>query len=455
MRNINIYGCVPDYHGKKLLQAKLPSKIRDWSHGGSKSITHDGSDVQKVIKRIEELNRQKAWRWPKHRVYFFSDLHADAEAFIDSLVASGGVKKSGNGIDDFVLTGQGRKAVFIIGGDCFDKGPSTLQLLRSIYHLKQLGAHVHVLAGNHDVRVLLGMQAVDMKKDRFNEHFFIRTGQKIIPLLKEVREHHVSEKMMKKMPGEKACRKRLFPSSDWFDAFGDIARPTVRPAQIKRELTRIRKKLERFEMLCERQGLNMRDVYAAVESWKQLFLDKQGEFYWFYDEMKLAMQFGSLLFTHAGLDNEMARLLSRGGVKQLNKAFYQALKERPFTFYYGPLCNMIRTKYRDVDHPLTASGTRYIKRAGISAVIHGHRNLHHGQRIALRKSILNFECDTSVDRHTRKSEGLSGKGAGVTIIEPRGHILGISTDYPYGKLFQPEMTLKQLRKTVDSKRWKS
>jgi len=452
MRNLKVYTCVPEYHGKRHLRANLPTRIRDWSHGLHKSVTHDGSGLEKVIGRIAELNKSKAWKWPKHRIYFFSDLHGDAAAFTDSLVASGGVRRTGHRPSSFELTKQGKKAWFIIGGDCFDKGPSTLELLRTIRHLMDLDASVHILAGNHDVRVLLGMMAVDMKKDRFNEHFFIRTGQKIIPLLKEIREQHVSKKFLAKMPGNKECRKRLFPSDGWFEAFPEIARDTIRPAQIRRELIRIRKKHERFEALCAKHGMDMRDVYAAVETWKQLFMDPSGEFYWFFHEMKLAIQAGSFLFVHAGLDNTMAKQLYHGGVKKLNKAFAQALKHKPFSFYYGPLCNMVRTKYRDVDHPLTGHGTRLVKRAGISAVIHGHRNLHNGQRIALRKSMLNFECDTSVDQHTRHHEGLKGNGAGVTIIDPKGHILAISSDYPYAKLFQPEMTLKQLKKSLNKRR---
>jgi metallophosphoesterase superfamily enzyme len=452
MRNLSVYTSVPNYHGKRHIKAKLPSMVRDWSHGMEKSVTNDDSEVQKVIRHISDLNRHKAWKWPKKRIFFFSDLHADAAAFSDSLVASGGIRRTGKNPRNFELTKEGNKATFIIGGDCFDKGPSTLELLRTIRHLMKLGASVHILAGNHDVRVLLGMMAVDMKKDRFNEHFFIRTGQKIIPLLKEVCEKYVGKKFLAKMPSNQECRKRLFPSAGWFKAFPEIARDTIRPAQIKRELTRIRKKHDRFESLCQENGMNMRDVYAAVEVWKKLFIKSSGEFYWFYNEMKLAMRAGSLLFIHAGVDNKTARHLYRGGVKALNKGFAQALKHKPFSFYYGPLCNMVRTKYRDVDHPLTAHGTRLIRRAGISAVIHGHRNLHNGQRIALRKSMLNFECDTSMDQHTRHQEGLTGKGAGVTIIDPGGHILAISSDYPYAKLFEPEMTLKQLKKSLNRKR---
>lgn len=446
MRNLKPYTRSPKYHGNHWIKAQLPNKVRDWSHGKLKSVTNDGDGYDAVIHTLQKLNHKKAWRWPKRRHYFFTDLHADAQAFAESLVASGGVEKTGPKPTDFKLTEQGRRANFIIGGDCFDKGPSTLKLLQTIHHLIKQGARVRILAGNHDVRVLLGMIAVDLKKDRHNEHFFIRTGQKIIPLLKEIRDEYVTEKDFKQTPSNKECRKRLYPSNDWFEDFPAIAKGYIRPAQVRRELARIQKKCEKFEHICDKHDMTLRDVYVAVEKWKALFLDPKAEFYWFFKRMRLGLKTGSLLFVHAGLDNVVSRQLYEGGIKDLNRSFRHALKHRPFTFYYGPLCNTIRTKYRDVDHPLSSHGTRYLRRAGISAVIHGHRNLHNGQRLALRKSLLNFECDTSVDSHTRKKEGLRGRGAGVTIIEPKGHILAISSDYPYAKVFEPKMTLRQLKK---------
>jgi hypothetical protein len=446
MKSVKVYASVPHYHGKRFLRARLPEKVRDWSHGRFRSVTDDGDGYIKLVKMLDRLNEEKAWRWPKKRHYFFSDLHADALAFADSLVASGGVKRTGPGPMEFELSKQGRHSIFVIGGDCFDKGPSALDLLSTIHYLIGLGADVEILAGNHDIRVMLGMAAVDAKKDRFNEHFFIRTGQKIIPLLKEISQRHVSDRFLKKMPGNKECRKRLFPSDDWFDVFPDIASKTIRPAQVKREISRIKKKYDRFEKQCQANDLSLKQVYAAVEKWKSLFMQSDGEFAWFYQRMRLGLRSGSFLFIHAGLDNKTAADLYKKGIKHLNHQFRDELKHKPFSFYYGPLCNSIRTKYRDVDHPLTSHGTRYIRRAGISAVIHGHRNLHYGQRISLRKSVFNFECDTSVDSHTRSSEGLKGYGAGVTIIEPKGYILGISTDYSYAKLFKPDLTLAKLKK---------
>ncbi len=451
MRSIKTLVRLPDYQHVKYLQARLPDKIRDWSHGNEKSIVTGHGGMRKFTEHVERLNKKKAWRWPSKIHYFFSDLHADPEAFVESLIASGGVRKTGRFITDFELTPNGEKAVFIIGGDCFDKGPSSLNLLRTIRQLIELKARVHILAGNHDVRVLLGIEATGQQQDLFNQHFFIRTGQKIIPLLKEIVDQYVDEKDLRKVPDKVTARKLLFPDDDWFREFPLLAEPYMNPLQISREVERVQVKLKRFEKALSKNDLSLRQACAAANKWKELFLKPDGEFYWFYKRMRLTLQSGSLLFVHAGLDNVMARALYKKGTSYLNSEFKKGLKNKPFDFYYGPLCNMLRTKYRKVDHSLTSHGTRFIEKAGISAVIHGHRNLYHGQRMALRKGLLSFECDITLDCHSRSKEGLKGVAAGVTVIHPKGYILGISNDYPYAKFFHPDLTLKQIYKQTGRK----
>jgi hypothetical protein len=283
------------------------------------------------------------------------------------------------------------------------------------------------------------------KKDVRNEHFFIRTGQKIIPLLNEVWNAYLKcGDELKGIPNEKTCKQKLFPRRQWCEEFLQVCGGDILPAQVEREVNRIRRKADRFEELCGNHGLDLRQVYAAVQQWKKLFLHKHGEFHWFYKEMRLCYQTGSHLFIHAGVDDVVARRFYKQGVSHINRSFRKAMKGAPFDSYYGPLCNTIRTKYREVDHPFTEKGARWIDRAGVTTILHGHRNLHHGQRIAVRKSQLNLECDTSLDRHTRREEKVVGRGAAVTIVEPAGYILGISSDCPQIKALHPEHTLGEL-----------
>jgi hypothetical protein len=103
----------------------------------------------------------------------------------------------------------------------------------------------------------------------------------------------------------------------------------------------------------------------------------------------------------------------------------------------------MRTKYRDVDMPLTRNGVMRAYRQGVHAVVHGHRNRTRGQRIMLRQGMIHIESDITMDRNSRKKEGLDGYGVGVTIVRPEGQIIGISTDYPYAKVFEPENYLRQ------------
>lgn len=439
----------PRYHGQGHLSCRLPRKMQNWTLGGKKSMALEAAPKTDLHQALQTLHKEKAWRFPKRQIFFFSDLHGDPDAFAASLVASGGARKTGPHPHDFDLTDQGLRANFIIGGDCFDKGPSSLGLLRMIRLTQKKGARLRILAGNHDVRVLFGMLAVGKKQDVKNEHFFIRTGQKIIPLLQEIWADYLApHDGLKDIPSAKHCRAALYPRESWFDDFPAVACDHLNAQQIKRELSRIEKKYQTFEQKCEKAGLSLRQVYACVQKFRALFLEKDGEFYWFYKRMRLAYQSGSFLFLHAGLDNVMARQLNTGGAKSLNRLFRDQLFKDPFDFYYGPLCNSIRTKYRRVDHPFTQKGARHLRQASISAVVHGHRNLYHGQRLALRNGVLHFECDTSLDRHTRKHEKLRGLGASVTIFDPKGYVLGLSTDHPFIKTFHPQKSLPPLKPQV-------
>ena len=437
---------LPRYRGHEWVQATLPRKCELWAPGNPRSMGKDRSHYRSLSKELETLITRDSWRWPSRTTYFFSDLHADADAFFASLVASGGVKKTGPGDTDFTLTKAGRQARFLIGGDCFDKGPSSLRVLRILRGLMDQGARVRILAGNHDIRMLLGIRSLELATDPRTEHFFIRMGPKVVPFLQEIRDHYLTgKKALENVPSTRECRRRLYPSKRWFKEFPELASWVMPDAGIEREIKRLRAKMEGFEGHCQRAGLSLREVYAATRQWRKLFLEPKGEFAWFYRQMRLAHKDGSFLFIHAGLDDRIARILNQRGLKHLNRKFRQQVEGDPFEFYYGPLANTIRTKYREVDMPLTRRGIDAVHSKGIHAIVHGHRNLLHGQRIMLRKGMINFECDTTLDRNTRRKEGLNGLGASVTIFHPIGQALGISADYPFIKLFQPEAVLQRLQ----------
>jgi len=386
--------------------ACLPAKSQSWIKGGPKAIRVEASH-RSLKKEIQNVRDQGPWKWPKRRVFFFSDLHADADAFIASLIASGGVKKTGTEDDALKLTKAGRKALFIIGGDCFDKGPSNLRLLRVLGILHERGARMKILAGNHDVRMLLGTLSMSTKKDPRNEHFFVRMGPKMVPFLKEVWEQYLKDgDQLRGVPNSRDCRRILYPSKNWPNRFPFYATWVMPDAAVKREMKRMKRKMVQFERDCEKAGISIRIAYAAAMKWRRLFLHRNGEFAWFFRDMALVHRQGSFLFLHAGLDDRIARIIQDKGLKVLNKMFRYQLFGNPFEFYYGPLANMVRTKYRPIDMPL------------------------------LRHGIVNFECDTTMDRNTRKKEGLPGHGVAVTIIEPDGQVIGISRDYPSRKVFE-------------------
>ena len=435
---------LPKYEGIKWLDVNLPGRAANWLDTNKSGVYQRKTRHAKARERIQGYIDSESWSWPSREIIFISDLHADADALLASLVASGGVKKTGAKDHQFKLTEKGKQALFIFGGDFFDKGPSNLRLIRVLHSLIKTRARVRLLAGNHDIRVLFGMRSVGNTNDPRNGHFFIRMGAKAVPFLKEIRDEYLQGKhTLKYIPNRKTCMLNMFPTEHWWNSFPELASWVMPKVAIDREMGKIEKKVARFEQVCERNGLSVREAYAAALKWQSLFLDESGEFHWFFKRMRLTHRKGSFLFLHAGIDDRTATMINNYGACYLNKLFRSQLMGSPFEFYYGPIANMIRTKYREVDMPLTYSGTGQAHQAGILALVHGHRNLHRGQRIALRKKILHFECDVTLDKGSREKEGLTGDGAGATLISPQGYILGISTDYDHIKVFQPGDLVKK------------
>ena len=429
---------VPKYHGIKHIRAALPVETQPWLHGSKRSVHVRRKGRDQSMQQLQALVRKYEWQWPRRTVYFLSDLHADPEALTASLVASGGVRVNGKKHRSLTLTREGKHARFLIGGDCFDKGPSNLELLRTLNKLHKRGAHMRLLAGNHDVRVMLGMRSVNREALPGCEHFFIRMGAKAVPFLKELNDSYLSHAhSLKDVPGSKQCEQRLYPPESWFDVFPSEAADLLPQSMIEKELRRVREKKEDFEARCEDAGLSIRRAYAAALQWQQLFLHDSGEFSWFFRRMRLAMRRGSFLFVHAGLDNNIAHLIDQKGVRQLNREFKKQLQGNPMRFYYGPIANAIRTKYRPGDRHLTSAGARQVHDNALHVIVHGHKSMRFGQRISVRRSLIHFECDVTLDRHSRARDGLTGPGAGVTIIRPDKKIIGISTDHPYVKVFDP------------------
>ena len=433
------------YHGAEWFQLHLPESSEVWEDGKKASIVKDSYHRGSVKKELTKTLAAHPWEWPGRPIFFFSDLHADTEAFMASLVASGGIHKTGADDNDFKLTPLGRKATFIIGGDCFDKGPSSMRLIRALGLLKKKGARVKLLAGNHDVRMLIGMRAVDLPADPRTDHFFLRMGPKAIPFLKEISDLHLGRNAdLKDIPTSRECRRRLFPPKSWYRDFPALATWHMPDVTIRNEVEKMRFKEKAFEQNCKKAGLSMRQVYAAAKKWQEIFLHPSGEFNWFYQSMELAVQHGSFLFLHAGLDDRIASLISKRGINELNRKFNKKLHKDIFDFYYGPLANVLRTKYRDSDRPLSRNGVKQVHEAGIHTIVHGHQRRLCGQRIMLRKGMINFECDATMDRGSRKKEGMSSAhGAAVTIIDPTHRVIGLSSDYPAIKVFEPETYLTQ------------
>jgi hypothetical protein len=436
---------LPDYHGEKWLDVRLPREVESWPKFETRHLVEmSGDDYDLAREEISRYGVGKPWVYPDRVVIFLCDIHADTDAFFRSLVASGGVERTGRRDDRFRLTPAGKEARFIIGGDCLDKGPENLRLLRAIKTLFDTGADLELLAGNHDVRALLGFAYAGRKEPRF-AHLFVRMGQKSIPLFREIHEAYLAGgDGRRKLLKDDEVKARLFPDESWFRRFPDSVHGLVPEPKIEKEVNRIREKIQELTDRCATAGMTLGMVHAAFEKARELFLRPGGEFHWFFDRMMLAWRGGSFLFIHAGVDDEAAALVGAEGVPGLNREFLRLLKEDLFELYHGPIGNTFRTKYRPEDRTFTEEGVRNMHHAGIYAIVHGHRNITRGQRIVMRSGILNWECDSSVDINTRNLCNLKGPGGAVTIFRPDGNIVGLSTDYPYAKVFRGAKVLDTL-----------
>lgn len=439
MQAHNIQEMVPNYKGLEWqgLGLDLPTQISLWQ-------TQDASvhEQHETISYTRQA-RHHDWHWPKHDIAIFTDLHADGHAFVNSLIASGYINKTGPDDADFLLTKKGRKCLFIINGDCLDKGPSNLELLRLINQLREQKAKLKIIAGNHDIRFLVGLRALEDQKNPLYSHLFIRMAPKGVSFFKEIYENYIADLSEKQRAAlgesldETTIRQHLYPDENWPETFRKHAKGLIKDAKIDKEITDVIKKQKRFEVRCEELGLSLPMAYAAINYWKKLFLEKKGEFSWFYREMKLLHTSGSFLFVHAGIDDVMAKQLKNKGSKALNRKFYKTLKKDLFKLYYGHMGNMFRTKYRNSDHDFSRTGAQCLKDAGYYAIVQGHCNRHEGQQLVERYGLLNFECDASLDEQTRSKEGLLGRGAATTLIKPSGAVLGISVDFPFVKAYSP------------------
>ncbi len=425
------------------LDVEFPTEFEDWPKFSSDEIVGlCGDDYDISLETLKRHTGGRPWVWPREPVVFICDVHADTDGFLRSLVASGAVRKTGPEDADFELTELGRQCTFVIGGDCLDKGPHNLRLLHCLGDLIGLGADVEILAGNHDVRALVGLAYAGRKEPRF-AHLWVRMGKKSIPLFLEVYEAMVEgNETDYEFPDDDEVRKRLFPDESWYEAFPAASADLVSPIKVEREIQRIREKVQELQHAAKEAGLSLGQIYAATQAAQKLFLDPAGGFHGFFGRMKLAHRAGSFLLIHAGVDDTVAEILRADGVGGLNERFHYLMETDLFELYHGPIGNTFRTKYRTGDLPFTEVGVRHMYESGLYAIVHGHRNITRGQRISVSNGVLNFECDASIDRNTRAIEGLEGPGGAAVVFLPQGRILATSTDYPYIKSFEARRNLE-------------
>ena len=181
-----------------------------------------------------EIKHYDGWQAPENDIHFFCDLHADADALLNSLKLSGLIKETSTR-DELHLTHQAQQARILIGGDCFDKGPSNLALFRLLNKLRHKELDLTLLSGNHDLRVYAGLLATDHLNDLRQAHFFVRMGRKTAAFFAEVFEQYCQDEQYESLP-QSLIESQLMPDEQWFELFPQYACNFMTTKEIKKEL---------------------------------------------------------------------------------------------------------------------------------------------------------------------------------------------------------------------------
>lgn len=398
--------------------SKTNKANKSWQAGWSKNLL---------------LHSPKTHRPLNQPLAFITDIHGDAESLVRSLIA-GGLLKPISSITHLFWTEQGQKRRLVLGGDCFDKGPSTLVLLRLLKRIWQDKPDSIWLVGNHDLRFMLGMRALTQDYHPLHSHFFSRMGKKAIALLAE---------MHTECPADFPVNHPAYwVDAYWPQAFREQAKAHLGKRLAKKEIKQLHAKQADMQQACVKRFASERTFNQACSWAVAQFLLPEGEFADLIDRWQLHYVAGPYWFCHAGVNDAAIAIWQQGreqGRNLLETQYQQAWQTGDlFHLYYGPLGALMRTKYRKYDWPFTAQGAQQLKAAGIIGLVNGHRDSVQGQQLYVRQGLWNFDCDTQMNRHCRSRDGLSHNGWGITLFETHGRVTALSSDHAGARCFEPQ-----------------
>ncbi len=382
---------------------------------------------------VDDALRRLPWVMPSRRHVFVSDPQADGGALLRSLVASGAIEKTGPDDSDFEFTEHGSDAVFVIAGNVFGRGPSSLRVLRILHDLREREADLQLIGGQHDLRTLLGLRFLGSKEPRTG-HLFVRMVRFVVPVLRELWDRELRHETPELLSDQDA-RELMLPPQDWAERFA-AAVPELDAEQARQEIERINGKAAQLDELLAAQGMSPAMAYAAATRLRHAMLDHDGAYGWFSRSLRPCLRAGSLLFVHAGVDDRLAEMFANGGEQALGRAYQRLWSSDPLALYYGPFGNSVRTRYRSIDAALTERGVRALHSCGVYAVMHGHEAVPEAPLMQLRSGLLHFRCGALLDANTRAAAGLRSPGAAVTLVI-EGKILGICSERLFVRVFDP------------------
>ena len=187
------------------------------------------------------LHHPKTHRQLHRPLAFITDIHGDAPALVRSLIA-GGLVTPQSCVAHLEWTESGKQRQLVLGGDCFDKGPSTLVLLRLLKQIWQTKPDSIWLVGNHDLRFMLGMRALELDAHPLHSHFFSRMGKKAIGLLAEMHAECPADYPVT----HPAC----WVDAYWPKAFRQQAQSLLGKRLVKKEIKQLHAKQADMQQAC-------------------------------------------------------------------------------------------------------------------------------------------------------------------------------------------------------------
>lgn len=348
-----------------------------------------------LIETTGPIEISETLEMPREKVFTMSDVHGNARGFLMTLLKAGIIKIKDHKVS---LTESGKDIPVVVTGDFFDRGPHSLKLLDYFQAFFDKHARLELVAGDHE---LMALAAIDnISADHRDEDFFELvtdlTG-KIHPLERQAPDK--LDEALKWKATERKFRQNGQPLVDannfmqWYIRGGESLIREIKDKYYPGE-----------------KNVPMRALLVKAHT----LLQPDTNYGRLMRQLLLCSQIDDILYTHAGVDDQLAELFDDNGVDGTNSIFKATIRHGNYgIFSQGDLCKILWKRENGVS-PYAAS---VLKKLGITTVISGHNRMRDGiQQAEISNGIMLVSNDI----------GLESGIEGGTMIMPDGEIQNYS-----------------------------